>query len=115
MFWFFYMRYYYPISNDDRRIYISWQHTLKTINCFYEYRTSRSMKNSDIWIFVNKCCNKLWLVIGGALLPISAIVYISFFKSTDNTYRCSLHCNFINSTIRYGVFYTVYRNVKICF
>lgn len=64
--------------------YLLWRHTPKNINCFYGYRTSRSMKNADTWNFANKHCGKLWLVIGSILLPISTFVHIPFFKSPDD-------------------------------
>lgn len=39
-------------------------HPPKTINGVYGYRTSRSMKSQEAWIFANSYCGTLWKKIG---------------------------------------------------
>ncbi len=41
-----------------------WKHPPKKINGLSGYRTSRSMKNMETWIFAHKYCGKLWWIIG---------------------------------------------------
>ena len=43
---------------------IMWKHSPKNINSIIGYRTSRSMKNIDTWLFAQKHCGKLWWKIG---------------------------------------------------
>lgn len=44
----------------------------KSINDFYGYRTTRSMKNQATWDFVHRTCGRLWFRLGLVLLPVSA-------------------------------------------
>ncbi|MGB4590080.1 MAG: SdpI family protein [Clostridiaceae bacterium] len=39
----------------------------KNINIFYGYRTSRSMRNMDSWIYAHQRCGKLWIKLGPIL------------------------------------------------
>lgn len=43
----------------------------KHINWAYGYRTTRSMKNEDTWLYAHIYCGKLWLKTGWALLIVS--------------------------------------------
>lgn len=54
----------------------------KNINYAYGYRTARSMKNKDTWIFAHKCIGGLWKKWGIVLLPVS-IVPLLFFYGRD--------------------------------
>ncbi len=47
-----------------------------TINFAYGYRTKRSMKNMDTWIFAHKYFGKIWYISGLILLPVSVIPMI---------------------------------------
>lgn len=62
-----------------------WKHPPKNINGLMGYRTSRSMQNMDTWKFAHEYSGKLWWKIGWIILIPSIIVYIPFFKATDNT------------------------------
>ena len=44
----------------------------KTINRFYGYRTPRSMKSRETWVFAHHTCGRLWVWLGKVLLPVSA-------------------------------------------
>lgn len=58
----------------------------KDINAVFGYRTKKSMKNKDTWIFAHKYCGKLWYIGGLVLLPISATAMLySLGKSTNFT------------------------------
>lgn len=45
----------------------------KNINYTFGYRTERSMKNKDTWVFAHKCIGKIWSSWGWVLLGISAV------------------------------------------
>ena len=60
------------------------KHPPKTINGVYGYRTKRSMKNMDTWIFAHQYCGRLWRKWGAVLLvPTLIVVAVSFFLSED--------------------------------
>ena len=41
------------------------------ISAVYGYRTTRSMKNRDTWVFAHRYCGRIWLVCGCILAPVS--------------------------------------------
>lgn len=43
------------------------------INSIYGYRTNRSMKNEDTWVFAHRCCGRLWTIFGRVTL-VSTII-----------------------------------------
>lgn len=43
----------------------------RRINGVYGYRTARSMKNQETWLFAHKVCGRLWFRLGLLLLPVS--------------------------------------------
>lgn len=45
----------------------------KKINYFFGYRTERSMKNKDTWVFAHKYIGNLWLILGLTLIVPSAV------------------------------------------
>lgn len=49
-------------------------HTPKQINSWIGYRTMRSTKDENAWLFANRYCGKLWLMIGTVSLILSAII-----------------------------------------
>ena len=48
----------------------------REINHFVGYRTSMSMKNRDTWEFAHHHCGRLWRVIGGIMLVVSAAIMV---------------------------------------
>jgi uncharacterized membrane protein len=46
------------------------------VNTIYGYRTAMSMKNDDTWRFAHRFIGRLWLIIGAAALPVSAIAML---------------------------------------
>lgn len=63
---------------------IMWKHPPKNINGLIGYRTSRSMKNIDTWIFAHNYCGKLWWKIGWITLVPSTFVHIPFYGASDD-------------------------------
>lgn len=61
-----------------------WKHHPRKINLVYGYRTSRSMKNMDTWIFAHEYCGKLWWKLGWFSLLPSIAVQIPFFNSSED-------------------------------
>lgn len=56
--------------------------TPKEINSVVGYRTPRSQKNIETWMFANKYCGKLWIRLGLIVLILSAIIQILFIYSS---------------------------------
>lgn len=48
----------------------------KSINGFYGYRTSRSMKNRQTWNYAHQVCGKLWFWVGAVMLPLSLLAML---------------------------------------
>lgn len=57
----------------------------KNINWAYGYRSERSMKNRDTWVFAHKCIGGLWKTWGAVLLPISIIPLFFVFGADEDT------------------------------
>ena len=45
----------------------------KTVNYLFGYRTTRSMKNQDTWLFAHQYCGRLWFRWGLVLLPFTVL------------------------------------------
>ena len=45
----------------------------KTVNYLFGYRTTRSMKNQDTWLFAHRYCGRLWFRWGLVLLPFTVL------------------------------------------
>ena len=45
----------------------------KEINDFVGYRTTRSMKNQDTWVFAHHTCGRLWEKLGGITLVLTVV------------------------------------------
>lgn len=48
-------------------------HPPKTINGLYGYRTARSMKSQEAWIFANSCFGALWKR-GGVVMTVVSLI-----------------------------------------
>ena len=53
------------------------------INCFFGYRTERSMKNRDTWEFAHKHCGKLWWKLGWILLLPSLLIHLPIYGQSE--------------------------------
>lgn len=54
------------------------KHPPKDINGLYGYRTPRSMKNEDTWIFAHAVCGKIWLVMGIVMFVVMGFALLLF-------------------------------------
>ncbi len=59
-----------------------YKHPPKKINGLYGYRTKRSMKNQDTWIYAQRFSGRLYFRLGLGLLPLSAAAML-FSKGQD--------------------------------
>lgn len=64
---------------------IMWKYPPRNINNLIGYRTYRSMKNMDTWIFAHKYCGKLWWKIGWITLFLSLVISMLFYGDSGNT------------------------------
>ena len=55
----------------------------KRINYIFGYRTERSMKNEDTWVFAHKFIGRLWLFIGIPMLIVSASVMLLLLGASE--------------------------------
>jgi len=51
----------------------------KNINLWYGYRTKRSMKNRETWIFAHQYIGKLWLRLGWVTLIVSLVPMVLLY------------------------------------
>lgn len=58
-----------------------WKHTPKNINGLVGFRTGRSMKNKDTWLFANQYSGKRMWYVGWVTLILSVIVQFPFLHS----------------------------------
>lgn len=64
--------------------YFMHKHPPKNINYIVGYRTARSMRNTDTWVFANKKIGEIWVKAGAIALIASIAVQIPFlFLSVD--------------------------------
>lgn len=57
----------------------------KKINVWYGYRSARSMKNEDTWVFAHQHIGRTWMIAGAVLLVISVIPMIAVCGKDDDT------------------------------
>ena len=57
----------------------------KKINVWYGYRSARSMKNEDTWVFAHQHIGRTWMLVGAVLLVISVIPMIAVYGKDDDT------------------------------
>lgn len=67
------------------------------INIFFGYRTSRSMKNNETWIFAHKYCGKIWINSGIVLFIISILaMFFALGKDTDTVGYVGAGCSILS-------------------
>ena len=54
------------------------------INSVFGYRTKRSMRNKETWVFAHNYIGKLWLVCGIISLPISVVSMLLLIGKNDD-------------------------------
>ena len=55
----------------------------KNINYFFGYRTERSMKSEETWVFAHKYLGRLWLIIGAVMLLVSVGVMLAILGASE--------------------------------
>ncbi len=61
------------------------KHPPQKINGWFGYRTGRSMKNQQTWLFAHRYAGRLWQKWGLPLLILSAVVHIPFWEAEPET------------------------------
>lgn len=64
---------------------LMWKHYPKKINRAVGYKSKRSMKNMDTWIFAHEYIGRLWWRMGWIILPLTILAHIPFFRADDDT------------------------------
>lgn len=57
----------------------------KAVNHAFGYRTKRSMKNVDTWLFAQRCCGRLWQRWSWPMLAVSAAAMLPFQRAEEDT------------------------------
>lgn len=65
--------------------YFMYKHPPK-INRARGFRTTRSMKSEETWLFANTLCGKLWLKVSVPVLFISVIAQLPFIHADKDTF-----------------------------
>jgi uncharacterized membrane protein len=90
-----------------------WKHPPQKINSLIGYRTSRSMKNIDTWLFAQHHSGKLWWRIGWVILVPSIIIHLPFYGASDDAVRIvGLILPFIQIGVLLGSIYPTERALK---
>lgn len=55
------------------------------ISATFGYRTAASMRNQDSWRFAHRYCGKIWLWLGLALAPASAVAFWTVLGKNSDT------------------------------
>lgn len=74
-------------------------HTPKKINDTIGYRTDRSMKNMDTWIYAHKYIGRLWMIFGAVVIIPSVIANLPFLGSEGNTHSAVMLVVIIVQTV----------------
>ena len=86
------------------------------INSLIGYRTSRSMKNTNTWLFAHHYSGKLWWRIGCIILVPSIIIHLLFYEAPDDSIGIvSLILTFIQIAILIGSIYLTEKALKKTF
>ena len=56
----------------------------REINRFFGYRTSRSMKNIDTWVFAHQRIGQIWFLAGLIMLPLSVIAMLFCYGGSED-------------------------------
>ena len=93
--------------------YMMYKHPPKEINGLIGYRTARSTKNMDTWLFAHKVCGRLWFKIGLVMLFVSVIIQILVsFVGLQRAENASLIIEFIQMAVLVGSIFPVETALK---
>lgn len=82
------MLYFYYITDLSLPVmmtvlgYVFLKYPPKKINCFYGYRTARSMRNVETWAYAHRMCGKIWIK-AGPLLFVLILFSKTFLKISE--------------------------------
>ena len=54
----------------------------KNFSTLFGYRTTRSMKDYDSWVFAHKVCGNIWQKLGFAMIPVTIISMLLVIKES---------------------------------
>lgn len=78
------------------------KHPPKNINSIYGYRTPRSTKNQEVWMFAHKTAGEIWLKLG-AVGTAASILLIFLFERFGVLERFSLYLIYAQLILLLGV------------
>ena len=78
------------------------KHPPKNINSIYGYRTPRSAKNQEVWMFAHKTAGEIWLKLG-AVGTAASILLIFLFERFGVLERFSLYLIYAQLILLLGV------------
>lgn len=78
------------------------KHPPKNINSIYGYRTPRSTKNQEVWMFAHKTAGGIWLKLG-AVGTTASILLIFLFERFGVLERFSLYLIYAQLILLLGV------------
>ena len=93
-----------------------WKRPPQKINSLIGYRTSRSKKNMDTWLFAHHYSGKLWWRTGWIILGSSIIIHLPFYGASDDSIGIvGLILTFIQIAILIGSIYLTEKALKRTF
>lgn len=93
--------------------YMMYKHPPKEINGLIGYRTARSTKNMDTWLFAHNFCGRLWLKTGLVMLFVSVLIQVRFsFVGLQRAENASLIIEFIQMAVLVGSVFPVETALK---
>ena len=93
-----------------------WKCPPQKINSLIGYRTSRSKKNMDTWLFAHHHSGKLWWRIGWVILVPSITIHFPFYGGSDDVIGIvGLILTFIQIAVLIGSIFATEKALKITF
>ncbi len=87
------------------------KHPPKNINSIYGYRTPRSTKNQEVWMFAHKTAGEIWLKLG-AVGTAASILLIFLFERFGVLERFSLYLIYAQLILLLGVISLTERKIS---
>lgn len=86
------------------------------INRYYGYRTKRSMKNQDTWMYAHKCCGELWIAMGRWLLPLTlGAMLLSYYGGEAAILAVGGVIMVVDVAVAFWTYYKVEEQLKSAF
>ena len=95
---------------------LMWKCPPQKINSLIGYRTSRSKKNMDTWLFAHHHSGKLWWRIGWVILVPSITIHFPFYGGSDDVIGIvGLILTFIQIAVLIGSIFATEKALKVTF